>query len=89
MIIQLRGISDEFIAELKAATNERTASGAFEHAASEYGSLLAKIDHLLEYNSVISRQLDEALLVIEGARTAAALLLDRTSAAYLDLPEGH
>lgn len=88
MVIQLRGIDPQFIELLKVSTGQRTASKAFEYAATNYDLINAQVGQLIVENATLNRRLSEALDVIEGARTAASLLLDRTGQAYLDLPEG-
>lgn len=88
MVIQLRGITDEFIAELKAATNERTASGAFHHAAACFVRMSDLIDELKAENKRLRYSLVCADQKISDARGAARLLLEHTSQENLDLPEG-
>jgi len=89
MVIQLRGIPDEFIEQLKRDTGEKTAAGAFSQAGTAYALHKRVIDDQESEINVLRYRLDLALEVIEGARTAAALLLDRTAQENLDLPEGH
>ena len=89
MIIQLRDVEKTEAETLKLITGQNTASGAYLYAASVYGFNQIEIADLRRELIQVKQQLSSAVEVIEGARTAAALLLDRTSAAYLDLPEGH
>ena len=79
MLVKLNDFDDDLAGRLRAKTGESTASKAVLTAANEYLPLLFK----LELKEREIQQLREELLVasqvIEGARSAAALLLEKTS----------
>lgn len=89
MVIQLRDVTDSFVELIKSQTGQTTASKAFMLAAERYGMYVtANAQAELEIDRLTSK-IHRLESVIEGARSAAALLLDRTSQTDLDLSAGH
>lgn len=89
MLVKLPDEDVEFVERLKQLTGEKTAAKAYKHAANQFPFVL----HNLFSADVEIEKLKEEVFrlqsVIEGARSAAALLLDRTSQIDLDLSAGH
>lgn len=89
MLVKILDADDKFVELLKAQTGTNTASKAYAHAAECYG-MYVTANGLAELEiDDLRRKILRLESVIEGARSAAALLLDRTSQADLDLSEGH
>ncbi|WP_122669807.1 hypothetical protein [Pseudomonas viridiflava] len=83
MLVKILDANPEFVEALKSQTGTTTASKAFAYAADRYQHLRCEIwDQAVLIESLTS-DLAKANRVIEGARTAAALLLEKTG--QLDL----
>lgn len=78
MLIKIPNADDKFVESLKRATGVATGSKAYEKAAADYDYLVKTVawqkGEIARLEGVI-RQRDQ---VIEGARSAAALLLEKT-----------
>jgi hypothetical protein len=85
MLVKILDADPDFVESLKNQTRTNTASKAFVYAAERYESLNSTIEDLKRRIHLLELRHDVALSVIEGARSAAALLLDRTSQADLDV----
>ena len=79
MLVKILDADSEFVKALKHQTRTNTASKAYAHAAFEYQILRNKIGDLEILIESLQNDLDAANEVIQGARSAAALLLDRVS----------
>lgn len=89
MLVKILDADDQFVELLKSQTGTNTASKAYAHAAECYGMYLTA-NGLLELEiDTLRHKVARLESVIEGARSAAALLLDRTSQTDLDLSAGH
>ncbi|OSN64801.1 MULTISPECIES: hypothetical protein [Pseudomonas syringae group] len=83
MLVKILDADPEFVEALKSQTGTTTASKAFVHAADRYQHLRVKIDDQRILIESLTSDLARANRVIEGARSAAALLLEKTG--QLDL----
>ncbi|MBZ9566062.1 hypothetical protein [Pseudomonas sp. P116] len=79
MLVKILDADSDFVETLKRQTRTNTASKAFLHAANQYQHLRLAIGDLEILVEALQMELKEANEIIEGARTAAALLLDRVS----------
>ncbi|WP_413791121.1 MULTISPECIES: hypothetical protein [unclassified Pseudomonas] len=79
MLVKILDADSDFVEALKRQTRTNTASKAYAHAAFEYQLLRNQIGDLEILVESLQTELDAANEVIQGARTAAALLLDRVS----------
>ena len=78
MLIKLADFDDALAEKLKAQTQQTTGSKAVLKAAEDYLPLLWKLSEQEKEIADLRRKLAAAAQVIEGARSAAALLLERT-----------
>jgi uncharacterized coiled-coil protein SlyX len=85
MLVKILDADPDFVESLKGQTGTNTASKAFIHAAERFQHLRLKIDDQDRYIEAIEADLARLRAVIEGARSAAALLLDRVAQAELDV----
>lgn len=85
MLVKILDADGAFVEALKVQTGEKTASKAYQRAAHDYEPLRAQVGDLLAENAALRRKVLIANQVIEGARSAAALLLDKTSQQDFDL----
>jgi hypothetical protein len=84
MLIKISDMDDEVIAKLKRTTGARTGSRAVYLAALgylEYHKICAEQDKEI---AQLKGRLAAATQVIEGARSAAALLLEKTSQSEME-----
>jgi predicted RNA-binding Zn ribbon-like protein len=81
MVIQLRDVTETFVETLKAQTGQSTASKAFIHTAEQFETNQIDLSWQAGRIEELELQLKQARAIIEGARSAAALLLDRTAQA--------
>ncbi|RMN08832.1 MULTISPECIES: hypothetical protein [Pseudomonas syringae group] len=85
MLVKILDADPEFVDSLKLATGASTGSKAYVYAAERHADLRAQIVDLHSQNAALRRRLELALRTIQGARSAAALLLDHTG--QLDFPD--
>ncbi|TEN50263.1 hypothetical protein IPC139_28825 [Pseudomonas aeruginosa] len=79
MLIKLPDFDDDLAERLKSRTGQNTGSKAVLRAAEEYLPLLLKLEHRDRQIAELEERLRVASQVIEGARSAAALLLEKTA----------
>lgn len=79
MLVKILDADPDFVDSLKLSTGASTASKAYAYAAEHHADLRAQIGDLHSQNAALSRRLELALRTIDGARSAAALLLEKTS----------
>ncbi|RFF52926.1 hypothetical protein [Xanthomonas campestris] len=79
MLVKILDAEPAFVEELKRLTSQKTGSKAFMHAAEQYGPLhvynLTLADQVTELRTEVARLQG----IIEGARSAAAVLLDQVA----------
>lgn len=79
MLLKIIDFPDQLADDLKSVTGQATASKAVLHAASKYSALLTDFN----FQSLDVEKLEQEVVrlrtIIEGARSAAALLLDHTA----------
>jgi hypothetical protein len=85
MLVKILDADPDFVEALKNQTRQNTGSKAYAKAAFEYQLMRVKIADLERQIEDLDRRHDVALAVIENARSAAALLLDRTAQGLLDV----
>lgn len=78
MLVKLNDCPDDLVTDLKRLTGEATASKAVFRAAVEYERLLLELEQTRQSLDLQSLEVLRLREVIEGARSAAALLLERT-----------
>lgn len=78
MLVKIPDMNDEVIAELKRTTGARTGSRAVYLAALGYLEYCKIVPELDKEIAQLKGRLTAALQVIEGARSAAALLVEKT-----------
>jgi len=83
MLVKILDADDTFVEILKRNTSTTTASKAYAHAADRYQTLVLMIDDLRLQNDRLKTDLKRSRGIIEGARSAAAHLLEKTSQADL------
>lgn len=81
MLVKILHADPCFVAELKIATSQATASRAYAEAANQHFVLASTVHSLQVQVSDLQARLDAANQVIKGARTAAARLFDKTASA--------
>lgn len=79
MLIKLPDFDDVLVEQLKASTSQSTGSKAVMHAAQNYLPLLNKLELRDREIADLTERLRVASQVIEGARSAAAQLLEKTA----------
>ena len=85
MLVKILDADPEFVQTLKSQTGANTASKAYAHAAECYGMYVnANALAVLEIDRLTAK-VASLEATIEGARSAAALLLDRTAQQPLDV----
>lgn len=85
MLIKITDADPDFVEALKISTGTSTGSKAYAYAAERHGTLCRMIDDLRIQNDRLKSDLSRSRAVIEGARSAAAVLLEKTGQADLDL----
>lgn len=85
MLVKVWDVDPDFVERLKQLTSEKTGSKAFARAAVQFESLHAHNLLLTDRVDSLRAELQRAYQIIEGARSAAALLLDRTAQTDIDL----
>lgn len=85
MLVKILDADPDFVKTLKAQTRQNTASKAYAYAASRYQVLRVEIDDQRYLIEALEADVARLKQVIEGARSAAAQLLDRTSQAEMDV----
>lgn len=78
MLLKITDFPDDLADQLKARFASSTASKAVLAAASSYLSVSASLDSALEAVEARDLEIRRLRSIIEGARSAAALLLERT-----------
>ncbi|SDW65351.1 hypothetical protein SAMN05444064_105259 [Pseudomonas syringae] len=78
MLVKILDMQECYVDMLKEATGSKTASGAVEQAAIAYLAQKESMKEIATQCDSLQRRLDAALRIIEGARSAAALLLEKT-----------
>lgn len=79
MLVKITDFPDDLVDDLKAVTGQVTASKAVFHAATRYTGLLSEFNDLCLYIAQLEQEGARLRSIIEGARSAAALLLDQTA----------
>ncbi len=79
MLLKLPDFDDDLAERLKSRTCQNTGSKAVLRAAEESLPLLLKLEHRDRQIAELEERLRVASQVIEGARSAAALLLEKTA----------
>lgn len=79
MLIKILDADAEFVERLKRNTGCTTASKAYVYAAENHELLRAQVGDLVSEVAALKRRLDTAHRTIEGARSAAHLLLEHTA----------
>ncbi|MBP1143226.1 hypothetical protein JOE33_000171 [Pseudomonas sp. PvP027] len=83
MLIKITDADPDFVEKLKSLTSKNTGAKAYAHAAECYGMYVtANALAVLEIDQ-LKDEISRLRAVIEGARSAAALLLEKTG--QLDL----
>jgi len=85
MLVKILDADPEFVDALKRHTRETTGSKAYAKAAFEYQLQRVKISDLERALDELARKYDRACTVIENARSAAAVLLEKTAQTDLDI----
>lgn len=83
MLIKITDADDRFVEKLKTATRTSTGSKAYAKAAADYDYLVKTVDWQKGEIARLEELIRVRDQVIEGARSAAALLLEKTGQADL------
>lgn len=79
MLLKIIDFPDQLADDLKFVTGQATASKAVLHAATRYSALLADFNFQTLDIEKLEHEIVRLHSIIEGARSAAALLLDHTA----------
>lgn len=79
MLVKITDFPDQLAEDLKSVTGQATASKAVLHAATKYSALLTDFNFQSLDVANLEQEVVRLRSIIEGARSAAALLLDRTA----------
>lgn len=85
MLVKILDADPDFVETLKRQTQTTTASKAFAHAADRYQHLRLAIQDQEILIESLTADLAKANRIIEGARSAAAQLLEKTSQSEMSL----
>ncbi|WP_367597495.1 hypothetical protein [Pseudomonas fulva] len=85
MLVKILDMDAATVDALKAVTGRKTASGAVETAALAYLAQRTTIHDLRDQVAQLTAQLEVAKRTIEGARSAAALLLEKTGQTAMEI----
>ncbi|WP_341523994.1 hypothetical protein AABC73_13460 [Pseudomonas sp. G.S.17] len=85
MLVKILDADDDFVETLKRQTSTNTASKAYAHAAFQFQLLRGRIVDLEYHVESLQNELDDANSVLEGARAAALLVVEKTSQARLKI----
>lgn len=85
MLIKITDFDDALLEQLKQRTFQTTGSKAVLKATQDYLVTLKENEHLMREVADLQRRLALAEQVIEGARSAAALLLEKTGQTAMEI----
>ena len=85
MLVKILDADPDFVETLKRQTQTATASKAFAHAADRYQHLRLAIQDQEILIESLTADLAKANRIIEGARSAAAQLLEKTAQSEMSL----
>jgi len=85
MLIKITDFDDALLEQLKQRTFQTTGSKAVLKATQDYLVTLKENEHLIREVADLQRRLALAEQVIEGARSAATLLLEKTGQTAMEI----
>jgi hypothetical protein len=85
MLVKILDADPDFVEALKTSTGTTTGSKAYAYAAANYSQLSQKVMQSLIDKRALLNEIDRLERIIEGARSAAAQLLERTGQSEFDV----